>query len=527
MKPFAIRPRAFLLPWFAAVALAVASASAQDTAVYSTIHRFDGRDGSTPGNLVEGDDGNFYGTTSYGGFGYDPAYGGTGYGTVFRITPAGELTTIHAFAGAADGQNPYGLSKGRDGNFYGLTTGGPTNTVFRITPAGDLRTIYASPSLSAVGPLAQDFIGNFYGVSYSGGPESMDYGSVFRLTTAGEYTTLHVFTGDGDDGAAGSPLTRGSDGSFYATGNLGTKYSGTVYQITSAGVFKSLHVFTGETDGFLPNGLTLGPDGNLYGTTLAGGADFYGVVYRITSAGEFTVLYNFTGGGDSGVPVGDLVLGRDGNFYGVASGDTLPEAMPFRAAAQPASIGIIPPIIPTPHAITVPSKMFRVTPAGVLTPLYASETTIGQFIQGNDGGFYGADDVINNEGSLFKLSVVSHPAFFTGQIPLTEGVEYLAFPNGNIFGYYVFLNDPNYLYHFDLGYEYLFGARDGRGGVYLYDFASGGFFYTSPIFPFPYLYDFSLKSVVYYFPDPDNAGHYNTNGVRYFYNFATGTIITK
>ena len=110
---------------------------------------------------------------------------------------------------------------------------------------------------------------------------------------------------------------------------------------------------------------------------------------------------------------------------------------------------------------------------------------------------------------------------------MSNGVHYLAFPNGTYFGYYAYLSDPRYLYHFDLGYEYVFDADDGKQGVYLYDFASSGFFYTSPTFPFPYLYDFSLNSVVYYYPDPNNAGRYNTNGKRNFYVFSTGQIISK
>ncbi len=104
---------------------------------------------------------------------------------------------------------------------------------------------------------------------------------------------------------------------------------------------------------------------------------------------------------------------------------------------------------------------------------------------------------------------------------------YLACPGGTPFGYYSYLADPNYLYHFDLGYEHVFEANDGASGAYFYDFASRGFFYSSPTFPFPYLYDFSLNSVVYYYPDPANPGHYDTNGVRYFYVFNTGQIISK
>ena len=110
---------------------------------------------------------------------------------------------------------------------------------------------------------------------------------------------------------------------------------------------------------------------------------------------------------------------------------------------------------------------------------------------------------------------------------MSSGVYYLAFASGNYFGYYSFLANPAYLFHFDLGYEYVFDAADGKSGVYFYDFASSTFFYTSPTFPFPYLYDFSLNSVLYYYPDPNNAGHYNTDGIRYFYDFNTGMIITK
>ncbi len=122
---------------------------------------------------------------------------------------------------------------------------------------------------------------------------------------------------------------------------------------------------------------------------------------------------------------------------------------------------------------------------------------------------------------------VTNPGFFDGQTALSNGVYYLQFPNGNIFGYYSYLTDPHYVYHFDLGYEYVFDAADGKGGVYFYDFASQTFFYTSPAFPFPYLYDFTLNTVLYYYPDPNNAGHYNTDGYRFFYRFDTRQIIVK
>ena len=107
---------------------------------------------------------------------------------------------------------------------------------------------------------------------------------------------------------------------------------------------------------------------------------------------------------------------------------------------------------------------------------------------------------------ISQPSAATHPAFFTGENSLGNGVYYLAFANGNFFGYYSYLTNPAYVYHFDLGYEYVIDAHDGQNGVYLYDFASNDFFYTSPSYPFPYLYDFALHSVLYYYPDASNPG---------------------
>lgn len=118
-----------------------------------------------------------------------------------------------------------------------------------------------------------------------------------------------------------------------------------------------------------------------------------------------------------------------------------------------------------------------------------------------------------------------HAAFFTGEVPLSNGVYYLQFPNGNVFGYYSYLSDPHYIYHFDLGYEYVSDPSDGKRGAYLYDFASGHWWYTTPSFPFPYVYDFSLNAFLYYYPDTKSAGHYTTSP-RYFYDFANSQIIT-
>ena len=117
-----------------------------------------------------------------------------------------------------------------------------------------------------------------------------------------------------------------------------------------------------------------------------------------------------------------------------------------------------------------------------------------------------------------------HPAFFAGETALGGGWYYLQFANGTPFGYYSYLADQNFIYHIDLGFEYLFDANDANHGIFFYDFASSSFFYTSPI-AFPYLYDFSLNAWLYYLPDVNNPGRY-THNPRWFFNFATGQWIT-
>src|ERR1019366_7657107 len=105
-------------------------------------------DGAEPqAGLVQGSDGNFYGTTSMGGA------LGLG-GTIFKITPSGTLTTLHNFcsqSGCADGEQPVaGLLQASDGNFYGTTEGGGAHifgTLFAITPGGDFSSLYSFCSL--------------------------------------------------------------------------------------------------------------------------------------------------------------------------------------------------------------------------------------------------------------------------------------------------------------------------------------------------------------------------------------------
>ena len=125
-----------------------------------------------------------------------------------------------------------------------------------------------------------------------------------------------------------------------------------------------------------------------------------------------------------------------------------------------------------------------------------------------------------------KLVGTSHPTYFSGEASLGQSNYYLKFSNGNVFGYYEYLSTPNYIYHYDMGFEYYIDANDGQGGIYFYDFTSGHFWYTSPTFGFPYVYDFGLKAFLYYYPNANDATRYTSNP-RYFYNFSTKQMFTQ
>jgi len=90
--------------------LCAATAIASSAQTFSTLFNFNGTNGAYPGvsSLVEGTDGNLYGTTQSGGSGFS-CNSTVGCGTVFKITPGGTLTTLHSFCSSThcpDGYDP-------------------------------------------------------------------------------------------------------------------------------------------------------------------------------------------------------------------------------------------------------------------------------------------------------------------------------------------------------------------------------------------------------------------------------------
>jgi len=272
----------------------------------TTLYSFtNGTDGSGPaaGLIQSSADGNFYGTTS-------GQNGQHGFGTVFKYaTATSTLTTLYAFTGAGDGSVPLaGLVQGTDGNFYGTTSAGGTNgagTIFQFQPSsGSLNTLYSFQCLAAntgctdgrvpLAGLIQGTDGNLYGTTSAGGTGGA--GTIFNITTTGTLTTLYSFcvaSGciDGSTPVAG--LMQAADGNFYGTTQVGgTTNNGAVFKYTPGQGLTTLYSFTGSgPDGGSPAAtLVLGTDGNFYGTTQQGGAGNSGTVFQVTPAGSLSSL---------------------------------------------------------------------------------------------------------------------------------------------------------------------------------------------------------------------------------------------
>ena len=368
------------------------------------------------GPLVQAADGNFYGTTSYGGANADAVCDANtvgGCGTIFRVTPAGVLTTLHSFcsqANCSDGANPImGLVQGGDGNLYGITAGGGLSscfqsstcgTAFRITPSGVFTVLdnLTDPS----GDLVEGSDGNFYGTTY--GQNSFD-GDVFRMTPSGTITSLYNFCSLANCADGDSPLegvTQGNDGSFYGStygGGVNNNNSGTLFRLTSSGVL-STYSLNGDADGFsVSSPLIEGSDGSFYGSTYTQGAHDGGTFFKIDASGTFSTLYafclTFSCTGQNYHP-GFLTLASDGNFYGGTSfgvNTTCENGMEADCYnCQNSSCG----------------EAFRMTPAGTISQVYAfcGEANCADggnptgMIQASDGNFYGTTITGGGTGTI-------------------------------------------------------------------------------------------------------------------------------
>jgi len=406
----------------AALLVCMAATVAGHAQTFDTLVRFNGKNGKNPGAPpVQGLNGNFYGTTSAGGAG-NCATRNVICGTLFEITPEGKLTTVHSFCSqphCPDGGEPYaGLVQIASGDLYGTTYAGGSGygTIFEITPAGELTTLYSfcsqhecSDGVEPTAAMVQAIDGNFYGTTIRGGANcvsALGCGTVFEITPAGKLTSLYSFCSQPQCADGSSPstgLVQATNENLYGTTSLGgnvcefdSQGCGTVFKITPGGVLTTLYTFCSQTkcgDGGYPLGQLLqATDGNLYGTTGYGGAIGGGTIFKISLAGELTTLYSFCSQPnctDGYHPYAGLVQATDGNFYGTTN------------AGGGNGLGTI----------------FEITPEGKLTTLYSfcSEdypkctdgSNVGAgLVQATDGNFYGTTyEGGTGDGTLFSISV--------------------------------------------------------------------------------------------------------------------------
>jgi len=386
--------------------------------LYSFCSQANCQDGEVPlAPLAQGTDGNFYGTTEQGGE--------NDFGTVFKITPSGNLATLYRFTGSTDGGYPDGaLTLTTGSEFYGTTSDdgdvrGGAGTAFKITPAGKLTTLVA---FGPGGWAPEDGLlhatdGNFYGTTAWGGLYGS--GTVFRMTANGVLTYIYNFCslqGCADGIEPVAALVQGTDGNLYGTTAVGgTNNScnqvsggcGTVFKITPEGSFTTLYSFCSQTncsDGAIPyDSLVQAADGSLYGTTGFGGTGSVcpnqgppgcGTVFRITPTGKFTTLHSFcvkAACGDGAFPHAGLALGTDGNLYGTTYSGV----------------------------VNIPSEygtIFRIAPSGTFRTLYTfcsqpncadGGEPVANLLQATNGSFYGTTPYggSNGGGTLFSLSV--------------------------------------------------------------------------------------------------------------------------
>jgi uncharacterized repeat protein (TIGR03803 family) len=304
---------------------------------FRALHQFNGEtpgDGAVPHGalLLDEAGGNLYGTT---------LDGGTGDGTVFKIDSTGKETVLFAFDAPVSGSSPDSpLIQDQAGNLYGVVqTGGPggVGVVYKLSPQGEQTILHAfqnqaeAPAVPT-GGLFMDNRGNLFGTTFSGGRGSgpncpLGCGTIYRIDLAGNFRVLHEFAGAIEGSEPFGPLVADAGGNLYGVARVGGNLScpdpdlpgdgcGTVFRLSRNGKLTVLHIFQGGMDGSIPqSGLTLDAAGNLYGVTNVGGRREHGTVFKISPDGSYSVLHRFQPAEGTN-PNGGLVVDAAGNIYG-------------------------------------------------------------------------------------------------------------------------------------------------------------------------------------------------------------------
>jgi uncharacterized repeat protein (TIGR03803 family) len=295
-----------------------ATPAGQISTLYSFCSQPECADGNSSTPPILGSDGSLYGVALLGSGG---AYSYSG--TLYRMTLDGKLTTLYTFCPSANctyEQIPNGIVEDSDGNFYGTTFFGGTHdsgSIFKVTPTGQYTLLYsfcsASNCADGYSPRFPPILGNngnFYGTALGRAG-----GVVYQMTPSGAYKVLHTFCYPCIEGGVPSRLVQDAKGNLFGTTTSAVSYNtGNVFEISTTHQYSILHTFLYGGGVDPGTGLILASDGNFYGIALNDNFDSgggHGTIFEITPAGTFTTLHTFYN-----LPNGPLIQGADGSFYG-------------------------------------------------------------------------------------------------------------------------------------------------------------------------------------------------------------------
>jgi uncharacterized repeat protein (TIGR03803 family) len=464
---------------------------------FSILHQFTNLDGRGPSVLIQGTDGLFYGTT---------ATDATSSGTVFRMTPAGAVTTLHAFTGFVGRQPRYGVVEGDDGAFYGTTDfggfGDNCGTVYRVTAAGAFATVHrfgfpfvdchpvdrpqgplilgpdgvilGATTLSIFGIasgtfiplLTQTFPGPFFFGALTLGADGNLYSTIGNAVIqlgAGGPSVFHRF-GDGESRDLNA-LIQAPDGKFYGTAFAGGAFGlGTVFSMTTSAEVTVLHDFFAGTQGAKPvASLTQANDGLLYGTNMFGGLFNGGTVFRVSTAGDVSVLHAFEpiDGITATNPATPVIQASSGDFYGTTvrgafrlTPDGAKTTLTFPSSWPPTSASLVQANDGQLYGTTlgdifgsfgVKGTVFQVTLDGNFTTLHSfaemePAAPAAELIQGLDGLLYGTGSTGGafDLGAIFKMSLdgtlTSLHSFAGGAVGANPVAPLVQTPGGQLYG---------------------------------------------------------------------------------------------
>jgi uncharacterized repeat protein (TIGR03803 family) len=271
---------------------------------------------------------------------------------------------------------------------------------FGQTPSVLYRFTTSSGGCGPESTLTEVRPGVFFGTTF-GGVGSATNGTIFTITSAGQYIELHDFDKQTEGANPQGALLNASNGNLYGitTGQVNL-IDPTIFRSDQLGNVTLLYTFAGGAQNFLqPSPLIEANNGNLYGTTsqYADAEGNEGTFFEMTPGGSVNVLHTFNG---EGTPNGPVIQATDGNFYGLTT-----------------------------------AGAYRLTSAGAFTPFSSIGTQpFGSLFQAANAKLYG----VNEAGSLFDLTLAGVPTnlydFTFGNDGGVPSTALMQATDGNLYG---------------------------------------------------------------------------------------------